>query len=111
MMLPVCIFLLCGMKYLFNRKIETGFPFMPNRKNVFVKVFNIQLFNQDGDESAILKLKYYNPPNLIFQHLPNKENVKKVEVKRMRNDYIIDTLTTVDVCENVKLGGKVTEIY
>ena len=29
----------------------------------------------------------------------------------MRNGYIIDTLTSVDFQENVKLGGKVTEIY
>ena len=29
----------------------------------------------------------------------------------MRNGYIINTLTSVDFQENVKLGGKVTEIY
>ena len=29
----------------------------------------------------------------------------------MRNGYIIDTLTTVDFCEIVKIGGKVIEIY
>ena len=29
----------------------------------------------------------------------------------MRNGYIIDTLTSVDICEIVKIGGKVTEIY
>ena len=30
-------------------------------------------FNQD---SAISKIKYYNPNNLAIQHLPVKENVK-----------------------------------
>ena len=92
-------------------KIETGFAFKPHINNVYVEAFNNQTFNQDGDESAILRIKYYNPPNLIFQHLPVKEKVKNVEVNRMRNGYIIDVLTSVDICEIVKLGGKVVEIY
>ena len=29
----------------------------------------------------------------------------------MRNGYIIDTLTSVDIQETVKVGGKVIEIY
>ena len=29
----------------------------------------------------------------------------------MRNGYVIDTLTSVDICEIVKNGGKVIEIY
>ena len=29
----------------------------------------------------------------------------------MRNEYIIDTLTSVDIQEIVKIGGKVIEIY
>ena len=77
----------------------------------FVDAFNNQTFNEDSDESAILTIKYYNPPDLIFQHLPIKEKVKKMEVNRMRNGYIIDTLTSVDIHEIVKIGGKVVEIY
>ena len=92
-------------------KIETGFAFKPHMNNVYVEAFNNQTFNQDGDESAILTIKYYNPPNLIYQHLPVKEKVKNVEVNRMRICYIIDTLTSVDICEIVKIGGKVIEIY
>ena len=92
-------------------KIETGFVFKPDMNNVYVEAFNNQSFNEDGDESAILTLKYYNPPDLIFQHLPIKEKVKNLEVNRMRNGYIIDTLTSVDIQELVKIGGKVIEIY
>ena len=92
-------------------KIETGFAFKPHMNNVYVEAFNKQTFNQDGDESAILRIKYYNPPDLIFQHLPVKEKVKNFEVNRMRNGYIIDTLTSVDICEIVKIGGKVIKIY
>ena len=78
--------------------------------DVYLEAFNIQTFNQDGDESAILIIKNYNPPDLIFQHLPVKEKVKKIEVNRMRNGYIIDTLKSVDIHEIVKIGGKVIKI-
>ena len=87
-------------------KIETGFAFKPNMNDVYLEAFNIKTFNQDGDESAILTIKYYNPPDLIFQHLPIKEKGKKIEVNRMRNGFIIDTLTSVDIEEIVKTGGK-----
>ena len=67
-----------------------------------VKKFNNQTFNRG---SAILKNKYYNPKNLIVQHLPNKERVNKMEINRMRNGYIVDYLTSVDIQEIVKIGG------
>ena len=91
-------------------KIETGFAFKPHMNDVYVEAFNNQSFNEDVDESAILTIKYHNPPDLIFQHLPVKEKVKKIEVNRMRNGYIVDTLTSVDIQEIVKIGGKVVEI-
>ena len=92
-------------------KIETGFAFKPNMNDVYVEAFNNQTFNEDGDESAIVTIKYYNPPDLIFQHLPVKEKVQKLEVNRMRNGCIIDTLTSVDIQEIVKIGGRVIRIY
>ena len=58
-------------------KIESGFGFKPHMKNVYVEAFNNQTFIKDGDESAFLGIKYYNPPNLIFQHSPAKEKLKK----------------------------------
>ena len=36
----------------------------------------IKYFVEDGDESAILTIKYYNPPDLLFQHLPVKKSQK-----------------------------------
>ena len=51
-------------------KIETGFAFKPHMDNDYVEAFNNQTFNQYGDESAILRINYYNPPNL-----PVKEKV------------------------------------
>ena len=89
-------------------KIETGYAYTPNMNNELVEKFINQTFTQG---SAILKIKYYNPKNLIVQHLPIKERVNKTEINRMRNGYIIDTLTSVDIQEIVKIGGKVIEIY
>ena len=73
-----------------------------------VENFNNQTFTKG---SAISKIKYYNPRDLIVQHLPIKEKEKKIEINRMRNGYIIHTLTSVDIQEIVKIGGKVIEIY
>ena len=88
-------------------KIETGFAFTKDMNDELVKEFNNQTFNK----SAILKIKYYNPPDIILQHIPVKEEVNKIEVNRLRNGYITDTLTSVDIQEIVKIGGKVIEIY
>ena len=89
-------------------RIETGYAFKSHMNDEFVNKFNNQTFTRG---SAILKIKYYNPKNLIVQHLPVKEKEKKLEINRMRNGYIIDTLTSVDIQEIVKIGGKVIEIY
>ena len=80
-----------------------------------------ELNNQTFNKSAILKIKYYNPPDIILQHLPVKEEViakqekhsfsNKTEINRLRNGYIIDTLTSVDIQEIVKIGGKIIQIY
>ena len=47
-------------------KIETGFVFKPHMIDFYVEAFNNQTFEKDGKESVILKIEYYNPPNLIF---------------------------------------------
>ena len=91
-------------------KNETGFAFKPDMNGVYVEAFNNKTFNQNGKESAILTIKYCNPPDLIFQHLPVKGKLEKREVNRMRNGYIIDTLTNVDIQEIVKIVGKVVKI-
>ena len=91
-------------------KIETGFAFKPHMNITYVDVVNNQTVNENGNESAILRVKQYNPRNLIFQH-SIKKKVKNIDINRMRNGYIIDTLTSVDICEIVKIGRKVIQIY
>ena len=66
--------------------IETEFAFRLFVIDVYFEAFNSQLLNQNGIESAILRNKYYNPPNFIFQHLPVKEKVKKLKLKYWEMD-------------------------
>ena len=86
-------------------RIEIRFALKLHMNDVYVKSFNDQTFSQDGDEFALLKIKYYNPPDIIFQDLPVEGKVKNIEVKGMRNGFFIDTLTFVDFQEIVKIGG------
>ena len=89
-------------------KIETVYAFEEHLNNELVEKINNQTFTQG---CAILKIKYFNPRNLIVQHLPVKEKEKKNEINRMRNGYITQVLTSVDIQEIVKIGGRVIEIY
>ena len=89
-------------------KIETGYAFTKVMNDSIVNHFNS---GKTEFASAILKIKYYNPKDLVIQHLPVKEEVNKVEVNRLRNGYITDNLTSVDIEEIRKIGGKVIEVY
>ena len=70
------------------------------------------------NRSAFLTVKYHNPENLVFQHLPIKQKInnpyknKRLEkINRMRNGKIIDTLTSIDIVEIVKYGGVILEVF
>ena len=89
-------------------KIETGYAFKRDMNDELVEKFNSGNFNQGN---AVLKIKYYIPRDLVVQHLPIKEKEKKSECNCMQTGYIIDTPTSVDIQEIVKIGGKVIEIY
>ena len=51
-------------------RMETGYAFTPDMNNDLVEKIDNQTFTQG---SAILKIKYHNPRNLIVQHIPVKE--------------------------------------
>ena len=89
-------------------EIETDYSFTIDMDDERIEIINIGNFNH---RSGFLKVKHYNPPEIIFQHLPVKERINKIEVKRLRNGYIIDTLTSVDIKETRRIGGKLIEIY
>ena len=89
-------------------KIETGYVFEKHMIDELIEKIKNQTCTQG---SAILKIKYFNPKNLIVHHLPVKEKEKESEINRMRNGYIMQVLTSVDIQEVVKIGGKVIEVY
>ena len=69
------------------------------------------------NKSAFLTVKYHNPENLVFQHLPVREKIKNPykiirfeEINRMRNGKL-DILTSVDIVEIVENGGVILEVY
>ena len=92
----------------FYPKIETGYAYSKHLNDELVQNFSESKFTQG---SAVLKLNYYNPKKLIVQHFPVKELVEKIEIDKMHNGYILDTLPSVDFQEIVKNGGKVVEIF
>ena len=92
-------------------KIETAYPFKKYMNDAICTLFNSGRWNE-LNRSASLTIKYHNPEDLVFQHLPIKEKVKNPnknnrseEINRMRNGIIVDTLTSVDIVEIVKCGG------
>ena len=82
---------------------KSGFSFNVDMNFEIIEKFNSGNFNWG---CAILRVKYYNPPDLKLQRLSVKERVQKIEVNRMRIYYIFDNLTSVDIKENIKIGGK-----
>ena len=98
-------------------KIETAYPFKKYMADAICTLFNSGRWNE-LNRSAFLTIKYHNPENLIFQHLPVKEKIKNPyknnrleEINRMRNGIIIDTLTSTDIVEIVKYGCEILEVY
>ena len=51
-------------------RIETGFAYSTDMNDELAEKFNTDNFTQRRTTS---KIKYYNPKNLIGQHLPVKE--------------------------------------
>ena len=84
-------------------KLKSVFASKPHMNDFYVEAFNNQTFNQDRNESANLKTKSH-----IFAS-SCKKKVKNIENNRIRNVYIVDTLTNVDIQEIVKIGGKVLQ--
>ena len=59
-------------------KMETGYAFAKDMDDSIVEHFN-------SGATAILKIKYYKPNNIVLQHIAVEEEVKKIEVERLKN--------------------------
>ena len=68
---------------------------------MIVNRFNEKIFRAKNTEDLealpeILRITYFYPEDIIVQHAPVKEKVKKPELNRLRNGVITDTLTLVE---------------
>ncbi|ESO99336.1 hypothetical protein LOTGIDRAFT_158422 [Lottia gigantea] len=98
-------------------KAESARPFLPEEEEKkFVKLFNEQKFIP---RTAILKVWFNYPKNMFFQPIPakdkitftNKEGKKETGSKiGFRNGFCSDVLTSVDIQEIVKAGGRIIRI-
>ena len=98
-------------------KIETTYPFKKYMSDAVCRLLNSGRSNE-LNRSAFLTIRYHNPENLVFQHLPTKEKIinpyknnRLEEINRMRNGIKADTLTSVDIVEIVKCGGVILKIF
>ena len=89
-------------------RFETGCAFTEDMNDELVEKFETGTFTKG---SAVLRIEKYNSKNLIVQHLSGKEKEKKTETNCYRNGYKTDHLTSVDIQEIVKIGGRVIETY
>ncbi|ESP00224.1 hypothetical protein LOTGIDRAFT_173385 [Lottia gigantea] len=97
-------------------RAESGRPFLPEEEKEFVMLFNKQNFKP---RTAILTVWFDYPKNMFFQPIPakdkitftNKEGKKETGNKiRFRNGFCHDVLTSVDIQEIVKAGGRIIRI-
>ena len=89
-------------------RIESDYAFRKGMNEELADKYKNQSLTQG---SAILTVRECNPSNLMVQNLSIKERVIKIEINRMRNGYITETFTSVDIQEIVKLGGVVFENF
>ena len=63
------------------------------------------------NRTGFIRLKYYNPKNIVFQHMSVKEKAfndrknRYEEINRFRNSGIVQHLTSVDIEEVVRSVG------
>ncbi|ESP04710.1 hypothetical protein LOTGIDRAFT_170546 [Lottia gigantea] len=97
-------------------RAESGRPFLPEENKEFLKPFNEQEFRP---RTAILKVWFEYPTNMFFQPIPAKDKItftnrigkKETGTKiGFRNGFCHDVLTSVDIQEIVKAGGRIIKL-
>ena len=98
-------------------KIETAYAFEDNMNDAVCSLFNNKKF-EELNLCCFLTVKYHNPEDLIFQHLPARDPIKAPyknnvndDLNRFRNGIVVATLTNVDILEIVKKGGVILKVY
>ena len=96
--------------------IETAKAITPEDSNLLCELFNNNKW-KSLNKTGFFKIKYYNPENLVPQHMAVKEDAFNETknncecVNRFRNGDITQHLTSVDIEEVVRIGGVIKEFY
>ena len=91
-------------------KIETAYPLKKHMGDAVCSLFNGGRWSE-LNRCSFPTVKYHNPENLVFQHLPVRKvenaykNIGLEEINRMRYGIITDILTCGKIVEIVKCGG------
>ena len=100
-------------------KTESARAITEYEQEEFVKLFNKQQFRP---RCAILSVWFEYPTNMFFQPIPAKDKITYTVIEngksqtksgdkiRFRNGFCNDVLTSVDIQEIVRAGGKVIKI-
>ncbi|ESO98765.1 hypothetical protein LOTGIDRAFT_158711 [Lottia gigantea] len=97
-------------------RAESGRTFRQEENKEYLKLFNEQKFRP---RTAILKVWFEYPTNMFFQPIPAKDKItftNRIGKKetgtniRFRNGFCHDVLTSVDIQEIVKAGGRIIKI-
>jgi hypothetical protein len=94
-------------------KAESSRPIKQEEKKHFTNLFNQQNFRP---RTGIFKVYYEYPTDLFLQNMPAKDSFilddeKKTDLVRFRNGKIYDVLTSVDIQEIVRCGGRIICIF
>ena len=95
--------------------IETARAIRLEDSDYFCELF-IDREWENLNKRGFFKIKFYQPENLVFQHMSVKEKVfndrknRYKEINRFRNGDITQHMTSVDIEEVVRQGGYIVKI-
>ena len=83
-------------------RIETVYAFTEDMNDELFEKLSSDKFDQVG---VLLKREHYTPRFLIVHHHLLEQKMIKVEIIRMGVSCFLDTVTSLDIREIVKIGG------
>lgn len=89
-------------------RIESARKFKKTEEREILNKFNTQTFRP---KTGIFKILYEYPNDMFFTPIFCKDSVNKIEVLRSRTGKCCDILTSVDIQEIVRCGGRIIKIF
>ena len=97
-------------------KIETAKAILPESSDLLCELFNTGNWSS-LNKNGFFKVLYHSSKENILQHLPINEKVynpktkKEEQINVFRNGEIIDHVTSIDLEEIVRVGGRVLKFF